>query len=117
MPRRTSRRAPAPRTLIITHDECEHEGDIDRDLAGLRSAGLSFTNDFTACADGPEVGWTLITTTATDKEIEAAAAKGETCIRGWTEGDRAGLLSQRDQEEDEHRYEEEREGDLDDDWG
>ncbi len=54
----------------------------------------------------------------TENEIDvavAAAEAGETCIRGWREGNRDGLLSQLDEEEGDYRYEEERDADLDDD--
>lgn len=92
--------------VTILHDECEHSGDIERDLGALRKAGISFTVEFEGVCNGPEVGVSIIKTSATVEQLNEAATKGGACIRHLGKG--GSIDSARDflrQEEAEHEYE------------
>lgn len=98
------------RTIVLHHYECEHTGDIARDHADLK-AHLSFRSIFEMAAESPEVGASVIETTATDEEINAAITKAETCISGWAVGTKADAREWIEMEESEHAADSDRDDD------
>ena len=98
--------------FVIVHDECEHSGDNERDLADLANAGLAFSTVSTFNCHGPEVGFSVIETRASPKQISDALDKAESCIRGFRKGAAAEARDMQAEEEGDHRHEY---GDEDDD--
>jgi hypothetical protein len=98
-------------TFTLTHYECEHSGDIERDLNGIRSAGIRLTVEFSGACHGPEVGVSLIKTSATLEQLRAAAEKGEACIGAILKGgtSQSALDIMREEEADWEEEEEEEE--------
>jgi hypothetical protein len=87
-------------TFTIIHDECEHDGDIDRDHGKMR-AHCRFRVVTARTCHGPEVGVSVIKTTASASQIEAALA--ETCVRTVLTGNHADQIVA--EEEGEYAYE------------
>lgn len=77
-------------TYTFYHYECEHSGDIARDLDLVRDmaerGGLTVRSTFELVADGPEEGVSLVESSATLKQLRAWAASEETCISGVVAG-------------------------------
>lgn len=80
--------ATTPNTFILTHDECEHEGDIDRDLSALRKSGLIFRMVYCTVALEAEQGASVVETRATLADVRAAINATESCICGSAAGGR-----------------------------
>jgi hypothetical protein len=74
-------------TAILFHDECEHSGDITRDIEILRATlGMGLIVHFSTTGRSAEVGVSVVATSATLRQVQDAIGKsGEHCISGMSE--------------------------------
>jgi len=92
------------KTYTIRVDECEHEGDIDRALDALKGKASVLK---TRCPgqNGPEVGWALVSTSLSVKDLNTRLEEVCGCVAAT--GDQMNYLADMEEAEGEEDEEDE----------